>query len=169
MQGTKRVRVDFSSIKEPLDNYPWITMLNQGYHWMDKYGDAHWIQDMSTEYLENALRYAEAACRSVSNRWWRFAFMLNGEMAIDEAERTAMKYDEYDVPLVKGLAAELARRRGEDELLIEDWELEGHYDVLEWQGYEHMVVTEALHEKGTYPTPTPGVYKIGEPWSPDDV
>lgn len=165
MQG---IRVDFSSVtyKEPLENYPWPIMLNQGYHWMDKFGDAHWIEDMETDYLRNAIRFAERACRQVSNRWWRFAFILNGEMAIDEAERIAMRYDEYDVPLVKGLARELARREGE-ELFLEDWELEGHFDPAEWGGYEHMAFLEAIHEKGLYPTPHPAIAKIGEPWDPD--
>lgn len=166
MLDNKRVRVDFSSVKEPLETYPWPIMLNQGFHWMDKYGDAYWIPDMETDYLRNAIRFAESVCRSISNAWWRFAFSLRGEMAIDTAESIAMRYDEYDVPLVKGLARELGKREG-NELLIEDWELEGYVNWQELKGYEHMAVTEALRLNDMHPTPTPGVYKIGEPWDPD--
>ena len=132
--------VNFSSIPDELPSYPWPIMLNQGYHWMDKYGMGHWIQDMSTGYLKNALHFAELACRQLSSAWWSFAFALNGEMAIAAAERYAMRYGEYDVPLVKGLEKELGIREGDERLDIGEWELEGHYDFLEWQGYEAMAI-----------------------------
>lgn len=115
-------------------------MLRQGYHWMDKYGEAHWIADMSTPYLENALKYATFACRSVANTWWSFSMVLNGEMASDEAVRYAEQYDELDVPLIKGLRNELARRRGE-EVLYDVWELSDWGDLryyLQDDGYRMM-------------------------------
>lgn len=111
---------------------------------MDKYGHAHWIPDMDNKYLHNALRYAVAACRRKSNAWWDFASLLRGEMAINQAERTAMRYDELDVPLVKGLRNEIARRRHEQPP-FEQWELEGYvWDMyMEDRGMDHYAVLDA--------------------------
>ena len=133
------LRVDFSSVKPELTNYPWEVMLEQGFHWMDKYGDAHWIDDMDESYLENALRFAMRACQLMSHDWWSFAMRLNGEMAMDSAEREADRFGEYDVPLVKGLRRALARKKGE-EFWVNDWELEGdlmHMSLMA-PGYDMM-------------------------------
>lgn len=109
---TDTIRVNLKGIPyKELEAYPWETMLDQEYHWMDKYGNAHWIQDMDTDYLENALRFARRACRYLSSAWWDFAWHLNGEMATYHAEHMAMMYDEYRVPLVEALERELVRRQ----------------------------------------------------------
>jgi len=156
------IRVDFSHIPDELEAYPWRVMLQQGYHWMDKYGYAHWIPDMETSYLENALRFARHGCSAVARSWWWLAMRMNGEMAIDAAESYAMRYEEGDVPLIKGLENELARRAGESPPHSE-WELSDGRDFLEDQGYNHM---DALQAMGPlFPTPTPGIYKVGEPWN----
>jgi len=137
--------------KIPLDYYPWDIMLRQGFHWMDRYGNAYWIEEMSTDYLQRALSVAKRGCRQVANLWWMFALGLNGEMAQDQAERTAMRYDEYDTPLVYGLEKELAKRQGLPVVDVEDdyylsQDLLGAY--LENAGYAHMAAVLAIEEVG---------------------
>ena len=139
------VKVNLAAAPEPLEFYPWDVMLQQGFHWMDKYGDAHWIPDMDVSYLYNALRFAKMACHGVSNGWWDFAMMLNGQMATEMAMNTAERYNGYDVPLVKGLMNAIAKREG----LIKPfqrWELEGDdwTMFMESEGMNHMAVIQAL-------------------------
>ena len=139
------VKVNLAAAPEPLEFYPWDVMLQQGFHWMDKYGDAHWIPDMDERYLHNALRFAKMACHGVSNGWWDFAMMLNGEMATEMAMSTAERYDEYDVPLVKGLMNAIADKI-EKPKAFEQWELEGNdwTMYMESEGMNHMAVIQAL-------------------------
>lgn len=137
------MKIDFTKVPQELDRYPWPIMLKQGYHWMDRYGEAHWIPDMSTSYLENALRFAKVACRGIANEWWNLAMIMNGEMAIDQAERYASRYDSCEMPLVRGLENELARRRGE-EPPYDEWQLSDPYDYLEDKGYDYMDFIRSL-------------------------
>ncbi len=103
-------RVDFSTIPEELERYPWPIMLNQGYHWMDKYGEGYWIEDMETSHLENCIPFAYSACSSMATLWMEFAITLGGEHAQDAADHIMDRYIDYDVPLIRGLENELARR-----------------------------------------------------------
>lgn len=152
MPTKEKIRVDFSSIPNEADalvHYPWETMMEQGYHWMDRFGNAYWIRDMETSYLENALRFARHACRGMAYAWFLFAVSLNGEMAIDSAERYAGQYDDEDVPLIKGLRNELARRRGEDPPYGE-YELSYYWDPIKDQGWDVMpafIATRTLGEE----------------------
>lgn len=104
------VRVNLKQVPERLENYPWEVMLDQEYHWMDQFGNAHWIADMETSYIRNALPFAYHACRALASAWWNFAMVLRGDIAQWTAESTAMRYDDYDVPLVRALREELQRR-----------------------------------------------------------
>lgn len=150
-------RVDFSTMPEPLVDYPWEVMLEQGFHWMDRYGEAHWIEDMSEAYLENALRYAQQACWGIASSWYRFAMALGGDMAVMSAESQAARFEDLDLPLVKGLKRALAIKRGE-EYFVEDWELEGDWDFNAAErhaGYTMMGVYEVI-QRDFEPMPETG-------------
>ena len=142
------VRVDFSNltpVEDILGYYPWEVMLQQGYHWMDRYGQAYWIEDMSENHLENALRFAQHACRVRANFFWRGAMMMNGEMAMDTMEGMAIRYEEYDVPLVKSLQKALHEKRGEYHN-ITYWDLtpDNFRYYLESEATVHIVAVSTL-------------------------
>lgn len=142
------VRVDFSNltpVEDILGYYPWEVMLQQGYHWMDRYGQAYWIEDMSEDYLENALRFAQHACRVRANFFWRSAMMMNGDMAIDTMEGMAIRYEEYNVPLVKGLTKALCVKRDEPHG-ITYWDLmpDNIRYYLELEATAHIVAVSTL-------------------------
>ncbi len=131
-------RVDFSTIPEEIEGYPWPIMLNQGYHWMDKYGTGYWIEDMTTSHLENAIPFVYSACNALATQWMEFAMSLHGVHAGDAADHMMQKYISYDVALIRGLENELARRNNHP--LPHDYIGSDGITFLEAEGYRVMEV-----------------------------
>lgn len=108
------IRVDFSSIPEPLEEFPWDKILLQDEYWMDRYGTKHKIEEMDTDYIENCIPFAIGGMAQVlSSLFWAIddgnPLALHGDMSRYSIERLIRQYSE--APLITALKQELATRK----------------------------------------------------------
>lgn len=104
------MRVNFSTFQE-VRPFPWTEILNQGEYWLTKYGEKIPIEEMTTEHIQNCLRYVRAAARQIENQIWTLLMTVRGEMAEWSLEVEQSRYEHWEeLPLYEALVAELNKR-----------------------------------------------------------
>lgn len=104
------MRVDFSSFQE-VKPFPWVELLNQDEYWMTRYGEKIPIEKMTTEHIQNCLRFVVHAANQIQNEIWGLLMTVNGEMAEWSLEREQSRYEHWEeLPLYEALVGELDKR-----------------------------------------------------------